>query len=219
MIVTTMAGIQIPDSALARDIAQFVQDVESPLLFGHSRRVFLWVALRLTSTPCGSTRSCSTSARCFTTSAWWTATALQTSASRSTAPMPHRPAERSSSVTAAAGRERTTSSMRRADRTIVPWIALRPFSKSEVCPSKDRDGVGRGGATHDARDPEIQGRRGLAPGVGPSVRRGGTASRATFPASTGPRSPQSIRERTSRQALGRSSSRGCVPSRRPPLTR
>src|ERR1700716_3063690 len=41
----TIAGIRIPDSALARDATQFVQDVASPLLFDHSRRGFLWAAL------------------------------------------------------------------------------------------------------------------------------------------------------------------------------
>jgi hypothetical protein len=42
----TIAGIQIPDSALARDVTQFVQDVASQLLFDHSRRVFLWASLQ-----------------------------------------------------------------------------------------------------------------------------------------------------------------------------
>ena len=46
MIETTIAGIRIPDSALARDVTQFVQEVESPLLFDHSRRVFLWASLQ-----------------------------------------------------------------------------------------------------------------------------------------------------------------------------
>jgi hypothetical protein len=41
-----IAGIQIPDSALARDVTQFVQDVAPPLLFDHSRRVFLWASLQ-----------------------------------------------------------------------------------------------------------------------------------------------------------------------------
>jgi hypothetical protein len=44
MAATTIAGIRIPDSALARDVTQFVQDVASPLLFDHSRRVFLWAS-------------------------------------------------------------------------------------------------------------------------------------------------------------------------------
>jgi hypothetical protein len=41
-----VAGIHIPDSALARDVTQFVQDVAPPLLFDHSRRVFLWASLQ-----------------------------------------------------------------------------------------------------------------------------------------------------------------------------
>src|SRR5882757_9248862 len=41
-----VAGIRIPDSALARDVTQFVQDVEPQLLFDHSRRVFLWASLQ-----------------------------------------------------------------------------------------------------------------------------------------------------------------------------
>jgi hypothetical protein len=45
-IETTIAGIRIPDSALARDVTQFVQDVESPLLYDHSRRVFLWASMQ-----------------------------------------------------------------------------------------------------------------------------------------------------------------------------
>jgi HD domain len=45
-IETTIAGVRIPDSALARDVTQFVQDTESELLFDHSRRVFLWGSLQ-----------------------------------------------------------------------------------------------------------------------------------------------------------------------------
>jgi hypothetical protein len=41
-----VAGIQIPDSALARDVTEFVQDVAPQLLFDHSRRVFLWGSLQ-----------------------------------------------------------------------------------------------------------------------------------------------------------------------------
>jgi hypothetical protein len=43
---TTIAGIRIPDSAIAREATEFVQDVASELLFDHSRRVFLWGALQ-----------------------------------------------------------------------------------------------------------------------------------------------------------------------------
>ena len=42
----TIAGIAIPDSALAREAAEFVRDVSTKLLFDHSRRVFLWASLR-----------------------------------------------------------------------------------------------------------------------------------------------------------------------------
>jgi hypothetical protein len=45
-IETTIAGVRIPDSALARDVTEFVQDTSSPLLFDHSRRVFLWGSLQ-----------------------------------------------------------------------------------------------------------------------------------------------------------------------------
>jgi hypothetical protein len=44
--VTTIAGIAIPDSEIARDATQFVQDTSTQLLFDHSRRVFLWGALQ-----------------------------------------------------------------------------------------------------------------------------------------------------------------------------
>jgi hypothetical protein len=42
---TTIAGIPIPDSTIAREATEFVQDVSTELLFGHSRRVFLWGSL------------------------------------------------------------------------------------------------------------------------------------------------------------------------------
>jgi hypothetical protein len=43
---TTIAGIAIPDSALAREAAEFVRDASTQLLFDHSARVFLWGALQ-----------------------------------------------------------------------------------------------------------------------------------------------------------------------------
>ncbi|TDW60710.1 HD domain-containing protein [Kribbella pratensis] len=42
----TIAGVRIPDSTLAREATELVRDVASPLLFDHSRRVFLFGALR-----------------------------------------------------------------------------------------------------------------------------------------------------------------------------
>src|SRR4051812_21669089 len=38
-------GVSVPDSALAKEITQFVRDTESTLLFNHSARVYLWGAL------------------------------------------------------------------------------------------------------------------------------------------------------------------------------
>jgi hypothetical protein len=43
---TNIAGVPIPDSALASEATEFVQDVASQLLFDHSRRVFLWASLQ-----------------------------------------------------------------------------------------------------------------------------------------------------------------------------
>src|SRR4030088_122023 len=40
-----LAGIRIPDSKLAREITELVRDIESPLLFHHSSRVYYWGAL------------------------------------------------------------------------------------------------------------------------------------------------------------------------------
>ena len=41
-----IAGVAIPDSTLAREATEFVEDIASPLLFDHSRRVFLWASLQ-----------------------------------------------------------------------------------------------------------------------------------------------------------------------------
>ena len=43
---TRIAGVRIPDSALATDAADFVRDTASPLLYDHSVRVFLFGALQ-----------------------------------------------------------------------------------------------------------------------------------------------------------------------------
>ncbi|MCG3041785.1 HD domain-containing protein [Streptomyces sp. S1A] len=42
----TIAGVRIPDSAMAREATELVREAASPLLFDHSRRVFLWGSLR-----------------------------------------------------------------------------------------------------------------------------------------------------------------------------
>jgi hypothetical protein len=43
---STIAGIPIPDSTIAREATDFVQDTSTQLLFDHSRRVFLWGSLQ-----------------------------------------------------------------------------------------------------------------------------------------------------------------------------
>jgi hypothetical protein len=40
-----LAGIEVPDSKLAREITELVRDTESALLFHHSSRVYYWGAL------------------------------------------------------------------------------------------------------------------------------------------------------------------------------
>lgn len=45
MTESKVAGVQIPDSKLARAATELVQDTESPLLFHHSTRVFYFGAL------------------------------------------------------------------------------------------------------------------------------------------------------------------------------
>jgi HD domain len=42
----SIAGVRIPDSALAKEATELVREAASPLLLHHSRRVFLWGALR-----------------------------------------------------------------------------------------------------------------------------------------------------------------------------
>jgi hypothetical protein len=45
-IRTTIAGIPIPDSALAREARELVEDATTKLLFDHSQRVFLFASLQ-----------------------------------------------------------------------------------------------------------------------------------------------------------------------------
>jgi len=44
--IETVAGIRVPDSTLAREVTEFIRDVEDDLLFNHSRRVFFFGALQ-----------------------------------------------------------------------------------------------------------------------------------------------------------------------------
>jgi hypothetical protein len=44
--IHTIAGVAIPDTALVRAATEFIRDAEDDLLFDHSRRVYLFGALR-----------------------------------------------------------------------------------------------------------------------------------------------------------------------------
>ena len=63
-----IADIEIPDSALARAATDLVREASSPLLFDHSRRVFLFGSLAGIRGGSPTIPSFCTSARCSTTS-------------------------------------------------------------------------------------------------------------------------------------------------------
>jgi hypothetical protein len=44
--IETVAGIRVPDSALTREVTEFIRDAEDDLLFNHSRRVYFFGALQ-----------------------------------------------------------------------------------------------------------------------------------------------------------------------------
>ena len=44
--IDTIADIAVPDTALVREVTEFIRDAEDDLLFNHSRRVFLFGALQ-----------------------------------------------------------------------------------------------------------------------------------------------------------------------------
>lgn len=44
--IDTIAGIHVPDTALAREVTDFIRDSADELLFNHSRRVFFFGALQ-----------------------------------------------------------------------------------------------------------------------------------------------------------------------------
>jgi len=45
MTNSSIAGVSIPDSKLAREVTELIRDTEPPLLFHHSTRVYLFGAL------------------------------------------------------------------------------------------------------------------------------------------------------------------------------
>src|SRR5690348_11598001 len=44
-VMTSISGVKIPDSKIARELTEFIRTTESEMLFLHSMRVFLWGAL------------------------------------------------------------------------------------------------------------------------------------------------------------------------------
>jgi hypothetical protein len=46
MSATVIAGIEVPGSSLTRDVTELLQSSATPLIYHHSRRVFLWGSLR-----------------------------------------------------------------------------------------------------------------------------------------------------------------------------
>ncbi|TDZ99343.1 hypothetical protein CCUG62472_00581 [Mycobacteroides salmoniphilum] len=44
--MTEIAGVEIPDTPLAREITEYIRDTEDDLLYHHSRRVYLFGALQ-----------------------------------------------------------------------------------------------------------------------------------------------------------------------------
>ncbi|OBF01969.1 HD domain-containing protein [Mycobacterium sp. 852002-10029_SCH5224772] len=44
--IDIIAGIQVPDTALVREVTEYIRDTEDELLFNHSRRVFFFGALQ-----------------------------------------------------------------------------------------------------------------------------------------------------------------------------
>jgi hypothetical protein len=45
-MIETIAGVQIPDSRIANDAAELIRDTTTPLIYHHSRRVFLFGSLQ-----------------------------------------------------------------------------------------------------------------------------------------------------------------------------
>lgn len=68
-ITNSIAGIQLPDTPLVRDVTEYIRAQENDLLFDHSRRVFFSARCRACAGACSPIWNCSTSAPCSTTSA------------------------------------------------------------------------------------------------------------------------------------------------------
>ena len=45
-MIETIAGVQVPDSRIANDAAELIRETTTPLIYHHSRRVFLFGSLQ-----------------------------------------------------------------------------------------------------------------------------------------------------------------------------
>jgi hypothetical protein len=84
-----IAGIRLPDSAIARAATQLVRNTEDGLLYNHSRRVFFGARSPVSVADCNTTGSCFILAPCSTTWALPENIRAPTFAWKSTAPMLH----------------------------------------------------------------------------------------------------------------------------------
>jgi hypothetical protein len=84
-----IAGIAIPDSRMAQETTTFICDTETPLLYHHSRRTYLFGMLHGVLRGQSAIQNCCMSPRCSMTSGWSMATRTFVSDSRSMALMPH----------------------------------------------------------------------------------------------------------------------------------
>jgi hypothetical protein len=89
MAAETIAGIAIPDSQMAQETTTFICDTETPLLYHHSRRTYLFGMLHGALRGQSQIQNCYMSPRCSTTSASSKATKTFVSDSRSMALTPH----------------------------------------------------------------------------------------------------------------------------------
>ena len=87
-MIETIAGVQVPDSRIANDAAELIPETTTPLIYHHSRRVFLFGILQSRKLASSPTPNCFTLQRYFTTADWYHRIAEPHSDSNSTAPTP-----------------------------------------------------------------------------------------------------------------------------------
>ena len=84
----TIAGVRIPDSRIASEATELILDTTTPLIYHHSRRVFLFGSLQSRCWVSSPTPNCYTSQRYSTTPVWYRRIGEPHSDSNSTAQTP-----------------------------------------------------------------------------------------------------------------------------------